>query len=369
MITIIEGVSGSGKSLYAVNKIYNNFSSDKEAIRDKKATYDICYTNINEFEFEKVDNVYPLDFEDLEHKLFELHSLYKDKVTDDVLIEKCKEYNIYNALFVIDECQNYFDVENKVLVWWLSYHRHLYHEIILITQSVSLIHLKYKKFSEFFFRAKPRSLTLFKTHFTYNVYTHSRMSQNTKSGTIKLKGNKKLFELYKSGDSINTENVLLRFIYFGAFFLFLTIAILYYYVSSKTPDISDQNVTYPAKNNVTLQLNKTVTDQHNNSNYAAVESQITIQDPTNRKFFDLTCNNTNCYNEDILLPLALLEYFIKNQSITFFYSVKINKNSSKFYLDSTEDFYRYISNKRRENEDYKTNSDDPVPVSSMFNGK
>lgn len=361
MISFFVGVPGSGKTYYAVDKIYNNFSSDKEAIRDKKATYDICYTNINEFNFDKVNKVYPLDFDDLKQKLTRLHRFYKDKKDDDFLIEKCKEYDIYNVLFVIDEAHNYFDLKDTVLIWWLSYHRHLYHEIILITQNLSLIESKYKSFSEFFYKAFPQSLTLIKTHFKYNVYCSSRMSMSSKSGSIKVKRNKKVFELYKSGDSINSNNVLLKFIIIGSFFLLLSLAILYYYVSSKASNID---------NNVTEQHNIPVTyqDKKHNNVYTPDQSQMTMQDLTDRKFFDLTCNNTNCYNEDILLPLALLEYFIKNQSLTFFYSVKINNNSSRFYLDSTNDFYKYISNKRQDNEDYKT-SDDSVTVSSMFNGK
>ena len=90
------GNAGSGKTYYAVDKIYNNFSTDKEAKKDKHV-YDVCYTNINEFEFEKVNNVLLLDFDDLKSKLATLHKLYKEKNSDDVLIEFCKEHNIYNS--------------------------------------------------------------------------------------------------------------------------------------------------------------------------------------------------------------------------------------------------------------------------------
>jgi len=367
MIVYLVGVPGSGKTYKAVYTIFNNFSTHEKAKKDVKKDFYNCYTNINEFKFDKVHDVNALDFDALQRKLKQLHRLYKDKVTDEYLIEKCKEFEIYKTLFVIDEAHNYFDKNDPVLIWWLSYHRHLYQDIFLITQNLSLIYTKYKSFSEYFYRAKATTVSFNRNTFKYDVFINSRLSMNAKSHTEKLPKVDEVFDLYKSGDSINSKNILARFIFFS--FVMIIIGVIFAYFYFSTPDISDQNVTDPAKNNVTLQLNKTVTDQHNNSNYAAAESQITIQDPTNRKFFDLTCNNTNCYNEDILLPLALLEYFIKNQSIIFFYSVKINKNSSKFYLDSTEDFYKYISNKRRENEDYKTNSDDPVPVSSMFNGK
>jgi len=53
MISFFVGVPGSGKTYYAVDKIYNNFSNEQEVKKDKHK-YDVCYTNINEFEFEKV---------------------------------------------------------------------------------------------------------------------------------------------------------------------------------------------------------------------------------------------------------------------------------------------------------------------------
>lgn len=361
MITFLIGVPGSGKSYFAVDKIYNNFSADEEAIRDKNSTFEICYTNINEFNFTKVKNVYKLDFDDLKIKLTELHKYYKDKKDDEFLVEKCKEYDIHNALFVIDEAHNFFDVKDVVLIWWLSYHRHLFHEIILITQNLSLIESKYKSFSEFFYKAYPQSLTLIKTHFKYNVYCSSRMSLNSKSGSIKIKRNKKVFELYKSGDSINAQNVILKFLIFGVVILFLLVGLFYWFISSKTPDnpiADDVNVTAPQINNYAAAVSSSPAP-------APVYESV---NPQERKFFNLTCNNTNCYNEDILLPLPLLEYFIKNKSMTFFHSVKINKNSSRFYLDSTNDFYKYISNKRRKNEDFQS-SNNPVSVDSMFSGK
>ena len=171
MITYLLGLPGSGKTYFAVDKIYNNFSTAPEAKKDKKLNLDICYTNINELNLKKLDNVHLLDFDILQKHLSELHRMViKEKSTDEALIEKLKEYNLYNALFVIDEAHHYFDRKDTVLVWWLSYHRHLYHEIILITQNLSLIESKYKAFSEFFYVAKPQSLTLNRSYFKYNVF-------------------------------------------------------------------------------------------------------------------------------------------------------------------------------------------------------
>lgn len=361
MIVYLVGVPGSGKTYKAVYTIFNNFSINEKAKKDVKKDFYNCYTNINEFKFDKVQNVNALDFDDLKLKLIQLHRLYKDKVTDELLIEKCKEFEIYKTLFVIDEAHNYFDKNDTVLIWWLSYHRHLYQDIFLITQNLSLIFTKYKSFSEYFYRAKATTVSFNRNTFKYDVYINSRLAMNAKSHTERLTKIDEVFELYQSGDSINSKNILARFIIFSIVMILVVSLFAYFYFSKPT---IDKSISLPDNNNTSLPV------QQNVSNVIVAPAQINITsvDTTNRKFFNLTCNNTNCYNEDVLLPLALLEYFIKNQSITLFYSSKINKNSSKFYLDSSEEFYKYISNKRHKNEDYES-----VPVSSsdnsVFSGK
>ncbi|HUH41716.1 MAG TPA: zonular occludens toxin domain-containing protein [Sulfurimonas sp.] len=360
MISFFTGVPGSGKTYYAVDKIFNNFSTDKEAIKDKKATYEICYTNINEFNFDKVDNVFYLDFDDLKRKLSTLHKYYKEKKDDDFLIEKCKEYKIYNALFVLDEAHNFFDVKDVVLVWWLSYHRHLFHEIILITQNLSLIESKYKAFSEFFYKAFPQSLTLFKTHFKYNVYCNSRMTIVSKSGSIKVKRNKKVFDLYKSGDSINSQNIIFKLLFLALIFLLVVVIVLYFYTQSlkSSPSQSESISDDQLKTEKSHSVKEDLSDNKSLSN----EPTFKFKD---KKFFKLSCNSSNCSNRDVLLPFSLLTYFIKSNNITLLYSEKINNNYYKFYLDCSEDFYTYISKKGLEYE----NNNNVVDSDKVFIGK
>ncbi|WP_294931469.1 zonular occludens toxin domain-containing protein [Sulfurimonas sp.] len=353
MISFFVGVPGSGKTYYAVDKIFNNFSTDIEAKKDKKATYEICYTNINEFDFGKVENVYPLDFDDLKRKLTRLHQFYKDKKDDDFLIEKCKEYNIYNALFIVDEAHNKFDADDKVLIWWLSYHRHLFHEIILITQNLTLIRPKYKAFSEFFYKAFPQSLTLFKTHFKYNVYCNSRMALNAKSGSIKIKRNKKVFELYKSGDSINSQNVILKILGFAIGLFIILIFLFYFYSeslkSSNTPGQNDLNntasaVPYPQNfqtQNVSSYAPANI--QNNSSSFNYQSSKLLV----------LSCNSSSCYNEDITLPVPLINHFIENSDLDLLYTNNINSNYLKIYLSSSERFYKFLISNKGEKEDEK----------------
>ena len=91
MITFLLGLPGSGKTNYAVDRIFNNFSLDEDAIKDKNITFKNCYTNINEFKFDKLENTSHLDFEKLHEILTRLHSFTKgtNKKSDKYLLKFC----------------------------------------------------------------------------------------------------------------------------------------------------------------------------------------------------------------------------------------------------------------------------------------
>ena len=351
MISYFLGLPGSGKTYKAVEIIFNNFSDSDKAVKDKKATYKNCYTNINEFKFYKVKEVYSFDFDEFYSLLEILHSHYKDKVSDDFLLQVLSEHNYKDTLFIIDECHKYLDVDNKILVWWLSYHRHLNHEIILITQNLSLVHSKYKTFSEFFYVAKPRSLSLFTNYFKYNIYCSSRLSEKSKSGSIKLKLNKEVFELYKSGDSINSSNVILKFLMVSAFLIIFLIIAINLYINSLSPEVSN-SLDQSTKNNV-ISKYKSVTDQYKNSvtpeqdNYKEYDDKD--DDFENRTFFIFSCSKKKCSNDLISIPPKLLRVFIYDKYINVFYKDRINKNLVHFYLDSSTEFYNYLLPKRSDN--------------------
>jgi len=341
MISYLLGLPGSGKTYFAVDRIYNNFSDNEDAKRDKKVTFKNCYTNINEFKFDTVVNVYPLDFDEL-YKIFtRCHAFYKAKKSDDYIVKFLRRLKLTDTLFVIDEAHNYFDKKDIVLVWWLSYHRHLYHEIILITQSLSLIESKYKQFSEFFYEAKPQSLTLDKRYFKYNVYCSSRLSQKSKSGVIKIKRNKEVFKLYKSGDSINSSNIILKFLFIALLIFSLVIAILYYF-----------KTTHTIKNNSEVQKDipvqsksiksKSVLNTVNHFNSANTSLNDDDVDYIDLKFFRLSCSISVCNNDVISLPPQLLRKFIDKKNITLLYEEKRTDLFSVFYLQSSKDFYQFL---------------------------
>ena len=202
MLTLLTGTPGSGKTLFAIDKIIKIANND--SIEFKNIEY--VYNNISGFDFEKFKNNKVLFdrfvFDSFYVHLKILHSLFiqnenQDNL-DDILQKYCKENKIFNAYFIIDEAHNNFDNQDKIKMWWFTYHRHLNHEILLITQNKSLINTQYRNVPEIFVKAQPRSKAISKNTLRYFNYTEYRMTQ--KFSTTEITINDTYFDLYTSGN-------------------------------------------------------------------------------------------------------------------------------------------------------------------------
>lgn len=296
MIVYYLGIPGSGKSYAGVNLIYNNFTDNKDAKKDLKKGYLSAFTNINDFKFDKCKNVFNFEFNVFYRQISILYDMYKAKKNDDELIEKAKEYNLYKTLFVIDECHNFFSGQDKILIWWLTYHRHLYHDIILITQNLQLVNSKYKPLAEAFYKAKSSSLTLNKKFFNYMYYTDSRMTKSSYVNTIKVLKRKNVFELYKSGDSVESKNVVLRFIIISFMLFLLLLGLGYYFYNSMKP----KNVVIDNKKVISESLSKSKKEKN-----VVLDSDF---DASNVVLVVLTCTNDMCSYKNTYFDIKVLSY-------------------------------------------------------------
>lgn len=360
MLSYFEGVPGSGKTYYAVDIIFNNFSSSAQAKKNIKKDYLNCYTNINGFNYKLVNNVNRLDFDLLYKCLERLHKHYKAKKDDTYLIKLSRRYKLHKSLFIIDEAHNHFDTPKVVLTWWLTYHRHLFHDIILITQNLSLINSKYKPIAEAFYKAVPKTLSLNPTSFTYKMYVDSKKSKASQGGKVTVKKRKEVFALYQSGDSIETKNIILKFLLI-AIGIFATLGFLLWYVSHRLA---------PKSNVKTIEKtpsNKVKNNSHVVDRTTAEDETQNDEDYSEKKFLSLSCSINKCSNEVISIPPQLLKVFINNESINVLYVQTVNKFFTNYYLDTTTDFYNYlIPNEGSDNEKDSTAVDvDFLPASKQ----
>ena len=327
-ITYYTGIPRSGKSLKAVAFIYhtfvslpiyfrlsfgkkNKFPKDNENLLklydfkifkiyklQKKIPYENCYTNINQFDFSISDKILKFDFDEIYLKLTILHALYMDKKTDDELIEKSKELNIFKSLFVLDEAHNFLKKkDDPVLVWWFTYHGHLYQDIILITQDLKLVNDEYKRTAEYFFKAVPQRLRLSKNVFKYRQFSSYQMYQRDLISTDSLKVIPEYYSLYVSGDSPKSKSIIHKYLYILLFFLLLFPFVLYRFYNNLNSNEAPQPLENPTNKEIIQNENipQTLQNQFQNDSLSSENDTPVIPQTENLKLFKFNCFDFFCY--------------------------------------------------------------------------
>jgi len=317
MITLIVGFPGSGKSYYAINKIYNILTNADKMSKD----IDYVYTNINGVKFDffpdsriKFKKFDEADFYNYLIQLYTNYELNKNKDNvDDELIKISKEKGYHNALIVFDECHSFFDNQDKYKIFWLTYHRHLFHEIILLTQNKTLIHSKYRAIPEIFIEAQPRSKKIFNNSLSYKKYASFAMRKVDSFGKENIKTSQSVFNLYQSGNKSNQKSILRKYLNIIIIFIVLVFGGFYLILDSyKVP--TEENI----KKNQADVIQKNNTNQINNINK-------NLQNNNKNLVVKLLCDNRKgCIYKNNTYSLNYINKFInitksKTLQKSFFY--------------------------------------------------
>jgi len=295
MVSLVVGFPGSGKSYYAVKKIYDILSSDKIS------QYEVIYTNIGGIKFDYFPNstveFKKLKEDDLYKYLNECFKIYEDHKDDDnvdeYLIKYSKEQNFYNALIVFDECHDFFTPQDRVKIFWLTYHRHLNHEIILLTQNKSLINSKYRAIPEQFIEAQPRSKKLFSNTLNYKHYASFAMRKSDQFNSSSIKTQQDIFNLYQSGNKSSQKSVLVKFIVIIGFGVFVAVFLFYNLLDGFTSDVKklDDNLTSLQN----IEQNKTIQQPIKNENISTKNKSFNINSSSNRFNLEIIYNSNDGY--------------------------------------------------------------------------
>lgn len=340
MITYLVGNPGSGKTYYAVFMIYQIFLFEPKKtfltkfVKPKeKPDYSFCYTNINEFKFELCDKFKKFDFDEFYLGLRNLYALYKTGATDNEVNEKAKELNLYGCVFVLDECHNFFkDKKDEILVWWLTYHRHLYQDIYLITQDLTLVNNEYKRIAEKFYRAVDSSRRLFSKKFRYEVYASYRLYKKDQLEIINIPFLQEVFDLYHSGQSSNKKSFV-RFYFLLAIVIFILLIFYFYFVvvSIFRGDTSEPEKNIPADEKIHVPASQTpASSSLFFDNKKPKDNNIDIPEIY---IYDITCLNNNCHFSDDyhLFPLSLISYISSTHTPLYFYFEPKSHELVKYY--------------------------------------
>jgi zona occludens toxin len=334
MIILLTGLPGSGKSLKASKMIYDLAYDVKSKDYKKRKR---VYTNLDQFDFDKCNHETDIEFipysmETLHENLSDLYMMREE--SDDVLLEYCESKHLNDAYYIIDEAHNDFMKQDKVLIWWLSYHRHLHQDIVLITQNKTLINSYYRHFPEFFYHAQPASKRIFNRSARYKVYSSFGHFKKDLIKTETVKIDKKYFSLYHSGDHSKPVNIIRRFAFIALILSVLTVVSFkasLYFISGGDPV---SNVA--SKNIATIEKNETVKPER--------VRLLSRDEPVGRDILlMITCSNNECWDGYLnTYPVEKISEFMKKENTEMLYQETV-------YSDSTLRIRRFSIRTNKDN--------------------
>jgi zona occludens toxin len=359
MVFFLTGVPGSGKTYYLVNYAEQNIEKVDKKTNEKQ--YLQIVHNISGYK-----RGFYVDFGiDYLPKIISLNEYYleikKDLNKDDLLIKKAEELGIYKILLIIDECHLYFvnDFSEKgkkqyyALLWFISYHRHLYVDMVLATQNLSLVDYKFKAFAEFYVKAIPSSMRFnlnpfASPKFTYYYFPDSKMWNDTKFKTEKLTAEKRIFDLYTSGDAVKKQKVYLQTLLLigGSLIVVGALAILFQYTFTRNVPKKDKSTPVASSNTVPVKSSQKSPSRvpgpkHNEViDYVNEEIQfdvVTCSTLSGNCSSELTNNKIHYFLFTKLIKLKLLEAIKKESQYgiqTFYLILHLSRDAyiSKFLI-------------------------------------
>ena len=204
MITLITGHTGGGKTYLAVNEIIKSLNSNRKV-----------YTNIKLNIFDK--NYHYLSDEKLKQELEEIGALVSSASSQEdakELMRNQKNY-LFDSLIVIDEA-HFMGFRDKSIELnnFLTIHRHLGVDLILITQTSSNIHKIHLDLVHKHFEARPASKRILQNTAFYRVYEPFGSKEFS---NYSLKFDEDIIKLYKSGkkEKAINKNVIKAFGFLG----------------------------------------------------------------------------------------------------------------------------------------------------------
>ncbi|MDD3462458.1 MAG: zonular occludens toxin domain-containing protein [Sulfurospirillaceae bacterium] len=368
-ITYITGIPRSGKSYYAMFLLYKMFVLEKPVqnsflykilskVKDgfenlSSKTYDVAYTNINQLDYSKFENIKPYNHNKVLEDIFALYNMKMQEKPDDELIAYAKMQGLYNCLFVIDECHNYFDTDIASVVWWFTYHGHLHQDFIMITQNLSLVYSKYTKNAEFFYKAVPPSSRFFKNKFRYVQYNSAGMYQKDKIGDFHIPMIQDIFKMYVSGAENNAKSHVKKYLsYFFVLFVLLFVFFKYFIssfdVAKEDPKISNASATSPAP---ALEVLKDTSKPKPQTPTITKEKD----DDKALKLFDIRCVDLLCSYDNVSFPKPLFSKIIKDTPPEFIWFFN-NATYLQYFALLPKDTFEFLKSEKKNEKDSNANA-------------
>ena len=177
---------------------------------------------------------------------------------DVIFREKFKEKGLLHALIVLDEVQEFLDVEIKVWKRIFSYYGHYDMKLILITQDLELVHLRYKSTPDKFLWAVSSGNRAGKNDFSYKWFNNAKMRDDGYRSDLvtdfKIPKLKEVFQSYNSGSKVAKKSnlpLILKSSILPLVMMFICGLFLYWYIAPESKEVpkevSTKQVADPIK--------------------------------------------------------------------------------------------------------------------------
>lgn len=195
-IRIIEGPPGSGKTYYAVRHLAHTYFEKQEDGRYELIKPCTLITNIDDFQPEHVS----------------LQDAIQAAGSANIFFTEPYQREFTNRfesqiIYIIDEAQRLFrkgtrvDKELSEVFFYFEYHRHLGHDIYLITQNHKKLPLDLVVLTEYIISSAPRSRSVI------GEFKYKWLSDGEVIHREGFKPEQGIFDLYKSMDNPETEKI------------------------------------------------------------------------------------------------------------------------------------------------------------------
>ena len=245
---------------------------------------------------------------------------------------------MFDILVVWDEIQDHLKTPvDSVVLWWFTYHRHLNHQIHLLTQDLTQIPKEYLKNGTFFYKMPSPAMALFKNRFTVSYYSCLGMTQKCRDKSFTIPFLPKVGELYTSGDRTERKPILKKFLMiFPMMIAFLFLAFWYFNVSREEATLESSGRTKQDKQEVkevkevkedgyineSNSINNTGDNSDDNKRNESKDFDL-----ENQKLIKIKCLNDICKYNNKSFPIDFLLFMIEKN--TFSYS-NVNKISYQY---------------------------------------
>jgi hypothetical protein len=192
-VRIITGVPGSGKTNYAVQHLLNSYFQWDEGTDGWKLTEEnlLIISNIDGFP-------YSISLQDEFDKCGGMENFFKYEYQAMIFPEK-------KVVYLIDEAQHLFPFtcRNVEMFLYFQKHRHLGHDVYLITQDADLLAKGLRALAEYHIEAQRRSYSL------AGEFRYRFVDPITKDvwKTKVLKRDRRVFAFYRSMETTETEKL------------------------------------------------------------------------------------------------------------------------------------------------------------------